>query len=205
MIEINAALFILIVEALAILLVVMVIIMVVAFRRRRKRHQAIAQLVMQIKKQSEVRTQETGSFLQEIYQLEDDELKKAVETIDKSEKVFFQKLIDSYLTYNPELITSMDASVAGLIDVYKEMKPKVQEVDKSAKVEREQLHQEVEKLRQENDKLKEELGITKTTMGNMISEFGSMFGGGADHELANYEVMEKVEDQTGEKELIDKE
>lgn len=195
MIEINAAVFVLIVEILAILLAVIVIIAVVAIRRKRKKLRAIAQLVEQIKKQSEVRTQETGSFLQDIYQLEDNDLKKAVETIDKSEKEFFQKLIDSYLTSSPELITSMDASTAGLIDVYKELKPKELEVDISSKDEIEQLSLEVEKLSHENERLKEESGITKTTMGNMISEFGSMFGGGADHELAKHEVVEKVENQ----------
>lgn len=195
MIEINAAVLIIIVEILAVLLAGIAIFAVVAFRRRRKKLQAIAQLVDQIKKQSELRTQETGSFLQEIYQLEDVDLKKAVEAIDKSEKEFFQKLVDSYLITSPELITSMDASVAGLIDVYKELKPRAPEVDQSSKGELEQLSKVAEKLGQENEKLKEELSITQNTITNMISEFGNMFGGGAGHELANYEVVEKVGDK----------
>lgn len=193
MIEINAAVLILIVEILAILLAILTIFMVVSKRRRGKKHQAIAQLVKQIKKQSQIRTKETGSFLQDIYQLEDEDLKKAVQSIDKSEKEFFQKLIDSYLTNSPESVTSMDASVAGLIDVYKELKPKEREVDVSSIDEMEQLSLEVEKLRQENEKLKGELETTKTTMDNMVGEFGSMFGGGADHELDSSEVVEKVE------------
>jgi len=195
MIEVNLALFILLIESLVVVSIVLVLVLVLAMRKRRRKRAAIAQLVSQIKKQSELRTQETGSFLQEIYQLEDDELVKAVNTIDKSEKQLFQKLVDSYLHDDPEIIITIDAAVAGMIDTYKELKPKEAEIDTSFADEREALHEQVKQLEESNEKLKEELGITKTTMSNMISEFGNMFGGGADHELANYEVVEKVEEK----------
>lgn len=203
MIEINAAVFILIIEILAILTAILTFMVVVLKRRNGKKFKAVAQLVKQVKKQSEVRTQETGSFLQDIYQLEDEDLKEAVQSIDRSEKEFYQTLIDSYLSNDSDIVTSMDASVAGLIDVYKDLKPKVQEVDRSSMEEMEQLSQETEKLKQENENLKSELEDTKTTMNNMISEYGSMFGGGADHELDSSEVVEKVEYQVVTKENID--
>ena len=50
----------------------------------------------------------------------------------------------------------------------------------------------IEELTESKIKLKEELATTNATMGNMIAEFGNMFGGGADHELAKYEVAKKV-------------
>jgi len=209
MISINAALFILLVEGLFVLLVALAIVIALGHRRRRKKRKAVAQLVAQIKKQSEVRTQETGSFLQDIYQLEDDELKKSVAAIDKSEKHLFQKLIESFLTDNPELISSMDAAIAELIDTYKELKPKEQIIEKVSEENENLLRDEIEKLHNENDKLKDELGITKETMTNMIAEFGNMFGGGADHELANFEVVNKVEGNgernSGEIEMFDEE
>ncbi len=207
MITINAAVFILLVEGLFVLLIALVFLVVLGHRRKTKKRKAVAQLVAQIKKQSEVRTQETGSFLQEIYQLEDDELKKAVSAIDKSEKHLFQKLIESYLTDNPELISSMDAAIAELIDTYKELKPKEQIIEKGSEEKEKLLGEEIEKLRKERDNFKEELSITKETMGNMIAEFGNMFGGGADHELANFEVVEKVEGKavtdSGDAEMLD--
>ena len=206
MISINAAIFILLVESLFVLLIALVLIIVLGIRRKRKKRIAVAKLVAQIKKQSEVRTQETGSFLQEIYQLEDAELKKAVATIDKSEKQLFQKLIESYLTENTDLILSMDATIAELIETYKELKPKEQIIEKGDEEKEKVLSAELEKLRTDNEKLKEELGITKETMGNMIAEFGNMFGGGSDHELANFEVVEKVEEKAvkdGDVEKVD--
>ncbi|MCP4186239.1 MAG: hypothetical protein GY763_01410 [Gammaproteobacteria bacterium] len=199
MIEIDAAIFILLIEVLAILLVALALVIVLGIRRKRKKYQGVVQLVAQIKKQSEVRTQETGSFLQEIYQLEDDELKKAVSTIDKSEKNLFQKLIECFLTDSPELISKMDAVIAGLIDTYKELKPKEQIIEMGSEENEKLLNDEIEKLKGQNDRLEEELRITKETMGNMIGEFGNMFGGGSDHELASFEVVEKVEEQVDTK------
>lgn len=192
MIEVNAVVFILIAECLVVVSIALLVLLVVTMRRKKRRRAAVAQLVAQIKKQSEVRTIETGSFLQEIYQLEGEDLKKAVDSIDKGEKLLFQKLINTYLTDDLDIITSMDASVAELIDIYKELKPKVEEVDVVPESERESMLKQIEELAESNDSLKDELGITKSTMGNMIAEFGNMFGGGADHELANFEVVEKV-------------
>ena len=196
MMEINAALFILLIEGLVGLLVALILVLTLAARKRKRLRKAIAQLVAQIKKQSDVRTSETGSFLQDIYQLEDDDLKKAVDVIDKGEKHLFQKLINGYLTADPEIIASIDASVAELIDIYKDLKPKVEEVQVNDESELESLRNQVDELQTANKTLDEELNITKTTMGNMIAEFGNMFGGGADHELANFEVVEKVSESS---------
>lgn len=192
MIEVNAALFILLIEFLVGACVVLLLVMFVSVRRKKRMRRAISQLIDQIKKQSEVRTGETGSFLQEIYQLEGDDLKKAVDLIDKGEKHLFQKLIKGYLTEDADIITSIDASVAELIDIYKNLKSKVEQVEVMPETERDSLRRQIEELRDSNDKLTDELGITKTTMGNMITEFGNMFGGGADHELSPFEVVEKV-------------
>ncbi|MCP4432880.1 MAG: hypothetical protein GY806_18060 [Gammaproteobacteria bacterium] len=192
MMEVSAALFILLIEGLIGLLVTLILVLFMASRKKRRRLKAIAQLVAQIKKQSEVRISETGSFLQDIYQLEGDDLKKAVEMIDKGEKHLYQILINGFLTEDPKIITSIDASVAELIDIYKDLKPKVEEVQVNDEAELETLRKQIEELQNTNKKLDEELNITKTTMGNMIAEFGNMFGGGSDHELANFEVVEKV-------------
>jgi hypothetical protein len=198
MIEVNAAVFLLLIETLILTVIIFAAVMFFVIKKRRRKRAAIAQLVSQIKKQSDLRLKETGSFLQDIYQLGDEDLAKAVKLIDKSEKQLFQKLIDSYLTDDPELIVSIDAAVAGMVDTYKELKPKESEIDTSIADERDALLKQVKQLEESNEKLKEELGITKTTMSNMIAEFGNMFGGGSDHEMANFEVVEKLEENVEE-------
>ncbi len=209
MIEVNVALFILLIECLAGACLALLLIMYISSRRKNRRRWAISQLIAQIKKQSEIRTSETGSFLQDIYQLEGTDLKKAVDSIDKGEKNLFQKLIKGYLTDDAEIITSIDASVAELIDIYKNLKPKVEEVNVTSEAELDLLTKQIEELQASNKKLADELSITKTTMSNMTAEFGNMFGGGADHELANFEVTEKVkadlEGSAGEFEISEEE
>lgn len=192
MIEVSAAMFILLIESVVVLSVTLMFMLFLSARKNKQRRKAIAQLVAQIKKQSEVRISETGSFLQDIYQLEGDELKKAVELIDKGEKHLFQVLINGYLTEKPEIITSIDSSVAELIDIYKDLKPRVEEIQVNDESELQALQQQSEELRSINESLKDELRITNSTMSNMIAEFGNMFGGGTGHELDNLEVVEKV-------------
>lgn len=194
MIEVNAAIFILLIESLILTLIIFATVMFFVIKKRRRKRAAITLLVSQIKKQSDLRLTETGSFLKDIYLLDDKDLGKAVKSIDKSEKLLFQKLIDSYLTEDPALISSMDASVAGMIDTYKDLKPKQLKVDSSIVDQSDAQIKQVQVLEEANEKLTEELGITKATMSNMISEFGNMFGGGADHEMANFEVVEKLEE-----------
>ena len=48
-------------------------------------------------------------------------------------------------------------------------------------------------LKKEKAQLSEELAITKKTMDSMIAEFGNMFGGGHDNELAKTDVVGQLE------------
>ncbi len=187
MFEVNAILFILLLEGFALVVALLIMMVVVLMIRKSRRTRAIRQLADQVKHHSSIRLEQTGSFLQAVYQLEDEELNEAVGNIDRHEKRFFQQLVDVIHNMDYEQITSLDASLAELIDTYKCMKPKQQETQEDPG-----LILEIEELREANRKLKDELSITKETMSNMIAEFGSMFGGGKDHELAKHEVVDKI-------------
>ncbi len=159
-------------------------------RSKRKKRKASQQLVSQIKTQSKARTEETGSFLQEFYDLSDMELAIAVAAIDKQERRFFQKLVDTLSRSEASQITSFDATVAELIDTYKSLKPK--QVDATNKVGSDYNAEDLNSLRAENATLAEELKITRETMASVISEFGSMFGGGKDNKLESSDMANKV-------------
>ncbi len=200
MIEISSSLLILLLEALVLLVIGIVIGVVISTRRKSRDREAARQLVDQIKHQSETRREHTGSFLEEKYRFEDQQLKQAVDAIDKSEKQFFQKVINLYLKRDAEALTSLDASVAEMIDVYKSLSPVMPDAETMEKLNSAASvggadEAELEQLRTANAKLTEELSITKETMGNMIAEFGNMFGGGSDNELEQDEVVEKVQEQ----------
>ena len=104
--------------------------------------------------------------------------------------VFFQKLVDTLSRSEASQITSFDATVAELIDTYKSLKPK--QVDATTKVGSDDNTEDLNSLRAENATLAEELKITRETMASVISEFGSMFGGGKDNKLESSDMANKV-------------
>ena len=197
MMQISTIVFSLLLELIFVLLVVLGVWTFLTLKRSKQDRTAVAKLVEQVRHQSDLRLKETGSFLEEKYRFEGSELKKAVESIDKAEKKFIQKVINMYLKRDPHEMEAMDASMAELIEAYKELTPanvggggEVAETDDEALPD--DLSEEVEQLRSSNQKLTEELAITKKTMGNMIAEFGNMFGGGQENALESEEVLEKV-------------
>ncbi len=197
MIEISALMFTLVGELLVILSIVLLLWLLFTIKRHQRDRSAVRKLVDQVMHQSATRQQETNSFLHEKYRFEGDQLNQAVLAIDKAEKKFIQRFINIYLKRDAQGLAALDAALAELIDAYKNLSPimpdteTLESLDKVSEV-KEQAARQVEEARQESERLTEELGITKQTMSDMIAEFGNMFGGGADHELAKHEVMKKL-------------
>ena len=195
MMQLSTIVFSLLVELLVVLSVVLGVWVFVSLKRSNKDRSAASKLVEQIRHQSELRLKETGSFLEEKYQFEGNELAKAIQSIDKAEKKFMQKVINMYLNREAHELEVMDASMAELIEAYKELTPVGADQQIVAEVEageEQEVLAELESLRNSNQQLTEELAITKQTMGNMIAEFGNMFGGGQESSLEKEEVLEKV-------------
>lgn len=180
---------ILLLETLVVLLLVLGGWIFISLRRARRTRAAVDSLVQQIRKQSELRLKETGSFLEENYRLEGEALQQAVEQVDKAEKRFFQRCINLYLKREDERLHSLDAWVADLVGVYKSLRP----ADSGSGAD-EAMQQQLDALQSSKQKLEEELKITKATMSGMIAEFGNLFGGGRDSALEQSEVVEKVLD-----------
>ena len=190
MLEVNALLFITLVEGFVIQLLILLLMIVLCVGLKQRHRKAVKTLVSQIKHQSDTRMKETGSFLQDIYELDGVDLKKAVKDIDKREKKFFQKIIDIFLRGETSVLTAMDTAGAELIEPYKNLGPKIPEQIESEN-EKSTLLQ-IEKMSVENENLKQELEATKEKMQAMIDEFGNIFGRGSGHELAKHEVVGKL-------------
>jgi hypothetical protein len=189
--DMNSLTVILLAEACAILLIALIAVLWFQFRSKSKLRKAVQQLVSQIKTQSKTRTEETGSFLQEFYGQSDEELAVAIADIGKQERRFFQNMVDVLILSDPNKIISLDASVAELIDTYKNLKPKhVEATTESGAV-------DLATLRAENETLTVELEITRETMSSMISEFGAMFGGGGDNDTKYFNNPSAVRDAVG--------
>lgn len=190
MIEISVIVLSLLIEAYVILLIAGLTWLYFASRKKKNDRQAALKLVEQIKHQSDTRLTATGSYLEEKYQFEGQQLAKAVKSIDKAEKNFFQKVIDMYLKRDAEALGKLDAFVAEMIAAYKELTPAIR-VEKPDNNDAEK-DAEIERLKEEQERLTEQLAITNKTMSDMIAEFGNMFGGGKDNELEQNEVVRKI-------------
>jgi len=199
MIEVSFLFFTLLIEGFILMLLLLLVWIILIIRRSKRDRLAAETLVQHIKHQSKTRTEITSSFLNEKYLLEGNDLKQAVLSIDLTERKFYQKLINVYLQRDAQGFTSMDASVAEMVDIYKSLSPVMPEsealdTEKTLK-ELDEKENKIKELQGSHDKLVEELAITKETMSNMIGEFGNMFGGGQDHDLDKSEVLEKVVEQ----------
>lgn len=199
MAEISVVLLTLMAEAFALLFVVLLVVGVIAFKKRAKGSAAVNRLVSQIKHQSQLRLDQTGSFLEEKYRFEGDDLKKAITAIDKAEKLFMQRLINTYLKRDTESLARMDAYMAEMIETYKDLSPIMPDAETFAALDEAMSaesnaaqFEEMEHLRKSNAWLKEELRKANETMSSMTAEFGNMFGGGSGSGMDETDVIKKV-------------
>ncbi len=188
MLEVNAIYFILLVEGFGLLLfLILVWILIAAFRIRRK-GKAVASLTARFKKRADQRAEQTEAFLQAVYHLEEQDLRSALQDIEKHEQNFFQLLVTSLQKGKAAHIGGLDAALEQVIDSYKCLQPRVEEPGPDAQ----QDEQEIGTLRSENDELRSELSLAKNSLSDMIAEFGNMFGGGKEHELEMHELKKKL-------------
>ncbi len=165
MFEVDPLLFILLAEGVAILLATLVLLTVLQLRKKRRYRNAVMRLVSQVNHYSEVRMKDTSTFLHDIYELEDTELRQTVKEIDAREREFIQKIINIFLRGETVLLTTVNVAVNELIGPYKNLRPKisaptVSEGEQSALM-------QLETLEAQKGKLEQELKITKERMANM--------------------------------------
>lgn len=189
MLEVNAIYFILLAEGFVLLLVLLLAWLLVTLIRRRRKRKDIAQLTVAIKGRYASRKQQTESYLQAVYQLEGDDLRNTLADIDKHEIDFFQHLVESLCRGSRAQITTLDMSLDKLINSYKCLQPRVE----TAPREEQEAVQEITTLRGENETLRTDLTVAQNKLGDLITEFGEIFGGGKDHQLTLQEVMDKVD------------
>jgi len=186
--EVNAIYFILLVEGFGLLLALILLWILIAVFRQRRKGRAVRDLAARFRRRSEQRGGQTEAFLQAVYQLEDEDLRNALQNIERHETQFFQLLIASLQRARSEHISALDAALDKLIESYKCLQPRLQDGTPGDEVRLE----EIESLRSENDELRSELSAADSKLSDMLAEFGNLFGGGKDHELELHELKKKL-------------
>jgi hypothetical protein len=165
MLEVNALLLILLAEGVVILLAILILMVVLQVRKNRQHRSAIKKLVSQINYYAEVRMKDTGTFLHNVYELEESELRLTVKQIDTREREFIQKIIDIFLRGEIVLLTTINSALNELIGPYKKLRPKIP-VPTVSEGEQSALMQ-LETLKAQKERFEHELKITKEKMANM--------------------------------------
>lgn len=188
MLEVNAIYFILLAEGFTLLALILVVWIAISLFRLRGKRRAVADLEARIGRHAAERAAQAETFLQAVYGLENEDLHNAVKSIAQREDEFFGLLLQALKRGKNAQIGALDGALERLIDSYKSLPPRADEMPAEA---REAL-EEAASLRGENEKLRCELSLAKNKMSALIDEFGNMFGGGKDHELALEEIKQKV-------------
>jgi uncharacterized protein YjbI with pentapeptide repeats len=186
--DMNSLTMTLLAETSVILLIALIVLLWLQIRSKNKQRKAVEQLVFQIKEQSKSRSEETGSFLQENYGLSNDELTVAAKTIDKQERLLFQKLVNALSQSDASEITSLDTSVYVLVDAYKSLTSKPVEAINNERAD------DLGSLNAKNSALTDELRVLRETVSNMSSEFQNMFGGGNKDDSDSGDLKDNVAD-----------
>lgn len=189
MLEVNAIYFILLLEGFVLLLILLLAGVLIALIRKRRQRRKIAQLKSMVNNRSLSHGEKTRSFLQVAYDLDGEELSTAQEHINRHETEFFQHLVDSLYQGGHAQLSTFEAALDELIESYKCIQPGSKECS------REELEaaRELDSLRGENETLRDELSVARNKLSDTIAEFGDMFGGGKDHQLALHEVVERID------------
>ncbi len=188
MLEVNAIYFILLVEGFGLLLILILLWLLIAVIRLRRKRRSIRDYAARIKNRAAERSRQSEAFLQAVYHLEADELRAALEQIEKREGEFFQLLLLTLRQGKPTQIAALETAFDAMIAAYKCLQPRpAAETTPTTEV-----RQRIEALKNENDELRSELSVAKNGLSDMLTEFGNMFGGGKDHELNLHDLKQKL-------------
>jgi len=186
--EVNAIYFILLIEGFGILLFLVLLGILITVLRLRRKGRNVEHLAARLKHRGQQRDQHNIAFLQAVYHLEDQDLQTALQNIGKHETDFFELLAASLRHGKTEHIAALDAALDRVIESYKCLQPRAETQHPEAR----QNLREITELRGQNDALRSELSLAEARLSDMIAEFGSMFGGGKDHELDIHQLKKKL-------------
>lgn len=185
MIEVNATLFALLLEASALLATALAVLGVVAWRRGTQMRRVLRALVAEINGEAEARLRLAGERI--AARGEGDDAKR----LNQCERSVCQAMVRALSQRRPELLVRAYAELKALADGY-------QTLLAAAAVSPSQAQAEAAKdaalrtLKSDYEKATRELAITQRTMEKMLREYSSMFAGGADDDIDHSAMMEQM-------------
>lgn len=194
MTEVSTLLLLIMGEILIVTTIVSVGMIVYKLIKKDRDQTAIHVLIERVRRDAPRRLDETRKLMTVHHGFEGKNLEEISAKISREERVFYQEMINTYLRRDADAIQNLNIDFEAAVDTYRNLTPHPRESPGASASDAGAETQEVERLTVENQRLADELGITMNTMGRMLSEYTSMFGGGAESVLDKAKMIEMLGD-----------
>jgi hypothetical protein len=173
MIELNATLAVLMVEALICLVVLAVGYFFVKGNKKNKELTAADKMIKTIKKSTQGRTESLAGLVDEYCSIEPELQQQLLEEINRQERTLYQQIIRLFLDKDAAVLNKIESCIRGLSEPY----CKMLEFGTGSATETSNAQQEIKQLHQNNKRLSEQLHNSLKAMDEISSEYTRMFKG----------------------------
>ncbi|EGW55740.1 hypothetical protein [Candidatus Endoriftia persephonae] len=207
MIELSGLTVLILGEVLLALFILSGVLITLTILRRSRIRKAVQALVAKVTSSKEPRQKRLRELLGGSYQYQGEALDQTVHDLSRYEMQLYQNLINGYLKQDNIALEQIDVDVENLVLGYQQLKlPKNLVAGQEGVAEGGDSfdeNAEIHRLKEENERLSAELRVTMDTMGKMLSEYSSMFSGGADNAVDKQQLMNMFQGEPAEGEPMD--
>ncbi len=172
MMEFGATVNVLLLEGFIVLLLIACVIFILSRKKHAKEAQAAHEFIDKLEEKEKTRHKGLKQMINEIRELDDASLDQLIGNITQTENALYQKIIQSFLTRDVELLMNMD-------DYVNQMSSSYCEAFKSTESDSEsnQDDDEIESLKKQLALLSEQLNTSMNTMDDITAEYTRVFSG----------------------------
>ncbi len=170
--EFSATVNVLLLEGFIVLLLIACVIFILSRKKHAKEAQAAHEFIDKLEEKEKTRHKGLKQMINEIRELDDASLDQLIGNITQTENALYQKIIQSFLTRDVELLMNMD-------DYVNQMSSSYCEAFKSTESDSEsnQDDDEIESLKKQLALLSEQLNTSMNTMDDITAEYTRVFSG----------------------------
>ncbi len=172
MMEFGATVNVLLLEGFIVLLLIACVIFILSRKKHAKEAQAAHEFIDKLEEKEKTRHKGLKQMINEIRELDDASLDQLIGNITQTENALYQKIIQSFLTRDVELLMNMDEYVNQMSSSYCEAFKSTESDSESN-----QDDDEIESLKKQLALLSEQLNTSMNTMDDITAEYTRVFSG----------------------------
>ncbi len=178
MIELDSALIVLMVEALAVLVVMASSALFFSAKRKSRERAAAHELISRLEDAEAKRSKKLGELIKENCDIDNEKLREVLQEIRDCEHALYQQILHIFLQRDVALLKEIDRYINKLAMPYcKILQEATATADPSGGQELEQARLEIGRLKKEGKQLGDQLQTAMQTMDEISAEYTRVFSG----------------------------